>query len=416
MRSGSCELHRWCLGLVLLASALPAPGQEATYGIAPAASTQRALSDRPGVDRDRAWGLYASVGVSYVKRDNVGRVGESGEADTALVITPTITYRTDIGRHSAQFTAGSTIARYDEFENEDFDNYTVDGALQLDLTRKLDADLYAGYAEGSEERGASGTRVIQDDQRDELEIVSYGGRVIYGRRTNKIQLAVGAGQSRLRYQNNSQQIRDRNDDYADATAYYNVGPRTSLFTGVLYREFDYLEPSVDLDSDETEYYVGASWEATARTVGTVRIGRLKKGFSNPDNGDFDGDTYAARIRWRARPRTGVTVYASRRTEETVSVTDSFFVSDLIGASIDHTFTGRVRGSLYFNHTDDEFRSGRNDTIKDYGGRLDYALRSWLSVGLRYSEIERESNDLLANYKDSVYGITLRADFVIAGRR
>ena len=404
------------LGLFMLVSAGPAPGQQGTYGIPPAASTQRALSDRPGVDTTRDWGLHASVGVSYAKRDNVRRVGEDGESDTALVITPAITYRTDIGRHFAQITAASTIARYDEFENEDFDNYNINGAVLLDVTRKLYADLYAGYTEGSEQRGASGTRVIQDEERDKVEIVNYGGRLTYGRRSSTLQLGVGAGWSEWRYQNNGQQIRDRDDDYLDVTLYYNVSPRTALYTGVLYRDIDYLDPALVLDSEETEYFVGASWEATARTVGTLRVGRLRKEFDDPQTSDYEGNTYAARLRWQARPRTGLSFYASRRTEETVTITDSFFVSELVGASLEQAFTPRVTGLVYYNQTDDAFESGRNDTLTDYGVRLEYAFRRWLFLSLRYSEIERDSNVALANYKDRIYGITLRGDFAIAGRR
>ena len=62
---------------------------------------------------------------------------------------------------------------------------------------------------------------------------------------------------------------------------------------------------------------------------------------------------------------------------------------------------------YYNRIDDDFDSGREDKIDDYGIGLVYHARRWLSLGFRYGKSERDSNRADANYDDTYYDIFLQ---------
>lgn len=398
--------------------AAPGAAQEARFGIAPSANTQRAVSDPPTESRREQEGLYAGVGVAYSHRSNVRRESVDdvdGEGDSAYVISPRAGYKRFFGRHNAELAVSSQITRFQDFSSENTENYTINGLTNLDITRILDLDLFASYTDAAEPRGGSGTRLSQDLDPDQVEITGYGGAVTIGRSQSRIQIEVGADRSQWRYQNNQQEFRDRDDDRVHGRVYYNVSPRTSLFAGAHLTDVDFIRRDLDADSEELGYELGGRWDVSAKTTGNVSVGRTEKEFDNPVLDDVDTTTLAGRLSWAARPRTTLSVYGSRQFEESTSVDDSFYVSELLGVSVDQSFGARWNAFAYYNQTNDDYESGRSDDITDYGLGLDYSLRRWLSLGAQYSVVERNSNIPGNDYEDEILSLFLNGNFEIGNR-
>ena len=205
-----------------------------------------------------------------------------------------------------------------------------------------------------------------------------------------------------------QEFRDRDTSGVFGEIHYNVTAKTSVFVLADYREFEYVNANATAsDSEETSLQVGVEWQATTKTRGRFSIGQLDKDFKDPAVADTDQLTYALRLSWDPQTRTNVALYGSRRTEETTSALDSFYVSTLWGASIRHSFAERWSGNAYLNFIDDDFDSGRNDEYTDFGIGVDYAFRWWASVGARYGYIQRDSTVELNNYDENYFAITLQ---------
>jgi len=414
---------RCAAGLLLFALALAyaaeSLAQDAQFGIAPSARTQRALSDAPTESGRTDEGLYAAVGVAYSHRSNVRRESVDGagpESDSAVVVTPQAGYKRFFGRHSAEIGVTTQFTRFQDLTDEDTQNYTVDGLANLDLTRILDLGLFASYTDATEPRGGSGTRTVQSIEPDEVEITGYGGVVTLGRPAARIQVQAGADRSQWRYQNNQQQFRDRDDDRIHGRVIYNISPRTSIFAGASLLDVAYKRPDlVGLDSEELGYNVGARWDVTEKTRGSISVGRTEKDFDNPLLEDVDTTTLAGRLSWSPRQRTTLSLYGSRQFEETASTADTYFISELIGASVSQSFGSRWDGFAYINETNDEYESGRQDEILDYGLGLNYALLRWLSVGAQYSVIERDSNIPGNDYEDEIISLLLNGNFELGTR-
>lgn len=397
--------------------------QETLVGIPAAAQTQRLLTPSEEFVRRRPIGLFPSISVGLEHHSNVRRTSDNEQSDTALIITPALAYRTDLrNRHKADVNYAARVVRYNDLDEEDITSHSLDGALRFDLTPRLKLRVFAEYNKSYEERGASGSRTFISEQPDKVDWWAYGGEVVFGRRTQTFQVALTASTSELRYQNNDQKFRDRDYDRVSGTLFYNVGVRTSLILQLQHADIDYLQRDPNLNSDENGYFVGVRWEATMATDAEAKIGRLEKDLTDPALDDFEGTSYLARVNWRPKPYTRFYVSATRTTEE-VAETEfdpdgpGFFVSRLIGVGWDHNLTDRLGFIAFFNHTRDTSPNSRRDTIHDFGLGLRYRINPWLGLAARYGEVERDSNEPDAEYKDRMALISLRASFQMgSGRR
>jgi len=396
---------RSLLAIILIAASNVAFGQAPWYSLPPAPQTGLAISPPVGVQIELLSGVYPAMTVVASRASNPLRT-ENGEPDTIVWYWPSIVYRTSVGRHEAQIGYSGIFKRYQKFDDQDTDNQIVDAGLDLDISERLDVNLQTVLAEGSETRGAPGTPLplfpLEDP--NEFDSRSYFAEAIYGRRTNTIQLSGAIVHNEVRYTNNDQQARDRDRDSLRGRIYYNVAPSTSLFAQARVADIDYQDPTSVLDNTETAGFLGVLWEATEATFGEAMIGRLDKDFNDPSEDDFDGTAALLRADWLARPFTRVRLYASRTTEETSDPSASFFVSNLIGAAVEHEFTSRWTGYMYLNRTKDEFSNDRQDRFTDFGIGFDYDLTRLISLGVLYGDAKRSSNDPRADFDDEFVSI------------
>lgn len=395
--------------------ACTAIAQEAApeFGIAPAANTQRTISDAPTVSSVQDEGLYAALGVAYSHRSNVRRssvAGASGEGDSAVVFTPQAGYKHGFGRHSAEVGIVSQFTNFKDLSDENTGNYTAHALANLDLTRILDLDVFASFTRATEPRGGSGTPDVQSPKPDKLNITGYGGQVTIGQRSSTLQFEVGADRSEWRYKNNQQEFRDRDYDRLHGRVYYNISPRTSLFVGAGVSDVNFVNSAGNSDSQELHYEAGGRWDITAKTTGSVSVGRTEKDFDNPALADPTTTTFGGRLSWTPRPqRTSFSLYGSRQFEEAAVASDAFYTSELVGASVRQAIGSRLDAFGYVNHTNDDYDSGRTDKILDYGIGLDYAFRRWLSVGTQYSVVDRNSNVPGNDYTDEIVSLYLNVN-------
>jgi hypothetical protein len=399
------------------------PQQQLLFGVSPAAQTERLLRPIPRTLSEELLGFYAAVGVGGQHHSNVRRTPDNEISDTAYVIQPELSYQNDFGgRHRGTVTYSASVVRHSDLDSEDTTNQSLNGAINFDVTSKFDLRVYGQYNDASEERGASGSRTFIDEEPDEIETKTFGGEVVIGRTTQKIQFVLGASKSEWRYQNNNQEFRDRDYDRVRGILFYNVAPKTHLFLEAKQTDIDYPQQFRNLDSEEDAYYAGVRWLASGTVEALVKVGRLEKDMADPDLEDFDGTTYLGKLVWRPKPYSRFELYASRTTEETAQqefdvLGPGFFVSELIGLNWTHDLSTKWQLYAYFNHTDDDHPNEREDTIKDYGVGLAYRVNDWLTVSAQHGEVDRDSNEPEVEYKDQITSIFLRGDLNVgAGGR
>jgi len=384
--------------------------QEGFSTLSPADSTRRALDDPPGVERDVLNGFFPSIDLIFTDTNNARR-DETDESDTFYSVIPRLIYKSEFGR-SNEFQAGYTVRfeRFSDTDDEDTTSSQANLGVLLDVSRIVDVDVFANRTDAEETRGSSGTRVVTNGEEDEFDATTLGARVTVGRRTNPLQIALGADQTAFNFTNNEQDSRDRDSTGINGSVFYNFSPQTAIFLNSSNRDIDYDSDALGRDSDETSLSVGVRWEPTYITTLNVSAGNLDKDFDDPAAEDFDGSTYLGSINWSPRDATSIRGYASRRTEESPELSSNFFTSDLIGIGISQDIARRFTLTAYVNNIDDEFDDGRTDDISDYGIGVSYGFNRWLSFGLRFSSVERDSNDPDASYEEDLFSLSVRGSW------
>lgn len=400
------------IGSLPRVSAPGAYGDSVSTGITASSSTQRALSPPPGVGSGATDGLSIDIGVGATRHSNPDRLPEGSESDTSYVISPSIRYGGEIGRHQYELGYGAGYQRYSDTDALDSDYQQFNGALRFDLSRILIADLYAGRVEAEEQRGASGARSLAvDEEQDEYQTDTLGGRITLGRRTNTLQLYVGAETNRLEFTNNDQSFRDRDQDTVEAGLFFNIGAATALFVHARETQYDYLAGDPSIDNTETSFTGGVTWEATSAISLVLEAGRLEKEYDDSGIDGYDGSTYLGKLVWSPRERTNVSLYASRTTEESADADAQWYVSDVSGIDFTQKLGERASLTLHYAMADDEYSNGRRDDVTDYGIAFGYGLFPWMDIGISYNRIEKSSNDPDSEFVDDVYSIfvTIKPD-------
>ncbi len=372
-------------------------------------NTQEAVSPPQGAQVNSNLGFFPSLTISATRRDNPAREhGEDEQEDTSWSIVPVLKYRGAIrNRHVYELGVSAATETFDELEELDSDTLNYNAALRLDMTEKLKVDLYGNHAKSSDTRGATGARLLQPGEaNDEYEETAFGGRVTLGRRTNPLQLVLGAQQGDLDFTNNNQDARDRTDQRIHGGVYVNISPRTSFFLNAGQTTIDYAEDgSAGFDSTNTDINLGVGWEPSYTTSLLLQAGTIEKSYDTHSFDDQDTNSYLGKLSWLPTEFTSLNMYTSRTFEETTDRSSPVTVSDLVGLSMDHAFTDSIRGQVYFNLIDDDLVNVRQDETTDYGVGLFYDFNRYLSLGASWSRTDRSSTDPAADYDSDAFSIT-----------
>src|SRR5258708_36878642 len=140
-------------------------------------------------------------------------------------------------------------------------------------------------------------------------------------------------------------------------------PKTYLLGEVRKTEIKYRSPfsvSTDFSGDERRYYGGVSWEATAATTGTLKVGQLRRHF---DSGlpEAKATSWEGIITWAPRTYSVFDFYTSRQTNESTGL-GNFILSEILGVNWNHAWTSVFNTGVILRHQKNAFQ-GFNHTDK-----------------------------------------------------
>lgn len=400
----------------------------------PVSNTPRVFNDRASVLRDSEIDnvfniladFYPAIEVSLSRRDNIYRIdnadSQSNIGDTVLEVKPSLAYRTNFGRHKFYAAYTGVYRYYSENDTENARSNKLNGQLSLDITNRIDLNLFAETGTAIEDRGISGSRPFNrllegpDTGPDEYKYRSYGADVVYGRKTSPLNIVLGTEKSDLSYDNNNQGAsgrrfltRDRETDSVHLDISYEIGSKTSVFGRLEKIETNYESTNSNLSNELNSYLVGLRWSPSSRLSGVVGVGSSDKEYDNPIREGYKSSIYYANVNYSLRPFSKIAFGASRSLEEPSDINSDYYISDYLGAGWNHSLSDRLSFSVYAKFIDDKFDIARNDKYKDIGLSIDYDWRQWLKLGVYAGNIDRNSNRDEFDYSEGYYGIRLRSD-------
>lgn len=347
--------------------------------------------------------------------DNIFLTAADQQSSSITVINPTVQFIAEDGANAYKLTAD---LRRGVYHSSSDDNYTDmqlrgDANLVFDVRNKL--DLLAAYLKAHEARGtgiAEGVNATVNDAPIKYDQKSVGATYTYGADEAQGRIVAKLSYDVRDHKNfrNLTSTRDRNTLRSGVTFYYRVMPKTSLLFEVRREGIDYqnqVSAASSLDSTEWKYLAGATWDATAKTTGVVKVGYAQKQFSSAARDDNDSFTWEAELSWALRTYSMFVLRTGQELEES-NGNDNYINTRSASITWDHAWNDRMKTALAYGFTNEEYDlTGRKDDTNRVSAGVAYDLRRWMSLGLDMTHTERSSNQAAFDYDDNGVYLTLQ---------
>ena len=189
---------------------------------------------------------------------------------------------------------------------------------------------------------------------------------------------------------------------------YRLAPKTRGIVQITRSAIEHPNDPT-LDSTEMRYLVGATWDALAKTQGTLRVGYMTKDFALPSREDFGGASYEANVVWKPRTYSVVDLNARRAFGESVQTRSNFVVATTAAGTWNHDWNSRSRTSLRYAYGNYSYQGTmREDTYHSVGGEASYGLRRWLRVGAQIRHDTRSSTLPGLNYTRKITVLSIES--------
>jgi hypothetical protein len=354
--------------------------------------------------------VYPGIDLAIGHDDNLFSSDINKRSSTFALLSPWVRAEARPSPHRFDLFFKSDIGRYKDSSADNYEDYQLAANGQAVFSARTDLKAHAEYLYGHDPRGS--TDRPSGGTPDEFVNAGAEATFGYGAPGARGRIEANGGFYSRQYQNNrtTTEASDRDTGILGGTFLWRVAPRSQLLVQGERRRIDYDLPASTLDSHETRLYVGARWDATARTSGTAKFGWLKKDFDADARQDVSTGSWEVGVRWSPLTYSVFDLTTSRQTAESTGVGDTI-VSSNYTAAWTHSWSSRVRSQLIAGWRNDDFRGAgvtREDDTGTLGVRLHYQFRRWLRLGTEYTYTKRDSSDPTFDYKRNFVLFTVGA--------
>ena len=362
------------------------------------AGTALAQTEAAAVKLGNGINFTPTLNLDLQNDDNVTN-SETDQIDSVvMVINPNFLFSADDG--VSAYSVNYALMRGEYFNSEE-DNYTdhyVTGNAGWELNARNRLALSASFTDGHEPRGTGFSQGSGDEQSapDRFMSNDFNGTYTFGADSAKGQIILQLGTADKDYDGGMRTLtRDRGTDYGSFAFNYNAGGRTKLLAEVGRREigYDYTAPGVEtLNSAEMRYLVGITWEGTAKTSGTIKVGSRTKDFESRSREDFTGPSWEVGVRWSPKTYSAFDLSTSRRSDETSGV-GNFIDVESYALSWHHAWAERLSSQVTFDHAINDYRGSTVEREEDTNTgtlRLNYQMQRWLAFNAGVIVTDKES--------------------------
>lgn len=299
------------------------------------------------------------------------------------------------------------LGHYSDSTDDDYQDYLASNQLDLALSHRQFLRLGYDFIRGHDPRGSTDRPI--SSRPDKYQLITPSALYAFGApgAQGRIELYITDGYKTYMNNRSTTAASDRDTRDMGGAFYWRVMPKTYVLVDLRDTDIDYRQPGSLFSSEEKRYLVGVTWEATAATSGTLKVGRLKKEF---DSGkpSFSGTGWEGTISWAPRTYSTFDFYTARTTNESTGLGD-FILSDIYGVAWNHSWNSLVTTGVNLRHQRDEYQGfDRNDETTSLGLRVGYRFRRWLTLGAEYTRTNRSSNQSTFEYDKNLYLLTATA--------
>jgi hypothetical protein len=348
--------------------------------------------------------VFPGVDFAIGYDDNLFMTPTNRTSSVSSVVSPYAKAELKSGPHVFDAIFSLQHGRYYDSPADTYTDYALGANANLVLSGRARAAIGVQHRRGHDPRGSTDRGVSGEP--DVYTNTGITGGFAYGAQGAKGALEFDAGWFQREYQNNraTTAASDRTTANVGGTFLWRIQPKTQLLFNVQHIDTDYDLGTSTQDSTDNRVYVGARWEATALTQGTVKFGRMSKRFGTGSGRQNITDTsWDVGVRWSPLTYSVFDFNTSKLTGESTGVGDAI-VGKLYSVLWTHAWNSRLRTQVLGSWKDDQFvgaGSSRKDETGTLGFKVNYQFRRWLKFGLDYTFSDRQSNDPAFNYRKNV---------------
>jgi hypothetical protein len=341
--------------------------------------------------------LYPTLALEFLSNSNVLATKDGEISDFAVLVKPGFEFRSDWTRHAFAVGADATIARYDDLDSEDYDDYAL---WTRGLWNFSNARLTGGlrYDDAHEPRTSPNARLGL-----ELTEFSTGSlNLAYHYQPARFFVQPKLRHRQLEYDSTptpdgviDNSDRDRDSTELSLRLGYDVSPDYSVFAEARSTQVDYDQPIDNdgfvRDSDGFQLVFGSLIGLSDMVFGELHVGYLDWEYDDPRFAPTDGFTFGADITWNISQLTTLNVNGSQGIRATTVRGSSGIDQTRLGARVDHELLRNLVLSLNVSSSEDDFHDiDRNDDVfgAKLGGR--YLMNRNLNLDFGYEYASRDT--------------------------
>lgn len=363
--------------------------------------------------------------------DNLFATRDNRKSTWATVIDPSFALSLDRAKSAYELKYRMSSKNFHSSNSNSYidHHFTAKSGFEFNSRNRLLLD--AGYHK-LEDTASDVESLTSRRKNDKWNTKNVGGVYTYGARSARTQVDLGLNYRELRYDNsarNSEGVRVNSNSERDTTGgritgYYAIGPKTKLLLEGRYTDYDYINDS-SRDNKNKALLAGVTWEATAKTSGTVKIGREKKSYKESGRSSKSTGMWEAGVTWAPRTYSTFNLKTRRGYDEGNSYLynndpdfDGLDPIDNVTQTIKtvdsqltwrHYWMDRLYSTAQYRRLDRKYQGqDRDDKIDQYGVGLTYQMRRWLDIGIGYTHRENDSDIRSQSYKRNIYAVTFNA--------
>ena len=365
-------------------------------------------SERQGIQvGDSPFYAAPVLGVGAGRDDNLFLSNTNETSTPFYVINPGLRLNARDANKVFQLGYNIQAGHYSDSEDDDYVDHTLRAQFDVAFDRRNFLRLGYEYLRGHDPRGHTDRPPAGEPDRFSHSVPSL--TYAFGTPGAAGRLEAYASGARKRYLNNRETTAasDRDAPEVGGVFYWRVAPKTHALFEARRTELDYKSQASNLSGSEVRYYGGLSWEATAATTGTIKLGRLEKRFDrgHPDYSDLG---WEAVVSWLPRSYSRLDLYGARTPIESTGL-GSFILAQVAGVSWNHAWSSTLSTALDARYQKDYYQDfPRTDETVAVGLKVGYRIRRWLTLGFEYTHTQRDSNQRVYEYDKNFYLLSAAA--------
>ena len=369
-----------------------------------------AISDDSSAPVIRLGGVTAHPGLSIVEKSDSNIFSSNANKRSSLitVISPSVVLQAKKDADAYSLAYRADVANYAQSSVDNYVDQSLLGDAELSFSTRATLKLSPEYKIGHDDRGSTfGPGTLEPST---WHSTGIAGSFSYGAEESRGRIVVDAGYQDRQYENNRVVTIAYDKTLRDLAGafYFRMSPKISTFVQVTDTHIAYKDIASTLNGDERRYLVGATWDATAQTSGSFKLGQLQKKFNSGARTNFTGTGWEGSVRWSPREFVRMDWVSGRKSSESTGVGNFVLVTNNM---LDFGYDLSERTTLHFNAgkvTEDFKGTARTDNTESFGLKAEYKLRSWLLGGVEYTDSVKTSTDPTANYNRNIFAVSIRS--------